>query len=82
MWQEDEEARDYARELAAEVAGVPYAEGRAKGVKAGVKTGVTAVGKAGAKGSEEKELAMLMMSRKKRRLYDRMQFGIERKVRQ
>ena len=30
--------------------------------------------------SEDKALAMLMMSRKKRRLYDRMQHGINKKA--
>ena len=66
----------YKRELKAEVAGVPYA----KGSDAKRKPKVATQSPAEKQAAEEQELAKLMMSRKKRKLYDRMQYGIEKKA--
>lgn len=79
---EDDEAARYRKELAAEVAGVAYAESsKSKTAKAAAgKRKAAPVASGGDSGkSEDKELAMMMMSRKKRRLYDRMQYGIAKK---
>ena len=57
--------------MAAEAAGVPVA--RAKGKKRG------ALSSEARAAAEEKELAKGMMSRKKQRLYERMQYGINKK---
>ena len=69
---DNDEARQYSRELASEFAGKSYAPQDGGSKK---RRSMPADGAAG----EEKALAMLMMSRKKRRLYDRMQYGIEKK---
>jgi len=71
---DNEESAQYARELAAEVAGVPYSDASTKGRPKPKRARPVE------QRDEEQELAKLMMSRKKRRLYDRMQYGIQRKA--
>ena len=73
---DDDDAARYRKELAAEVAGKSYAESST--TKASKRK--TAAAGSGSGVSEDKALAMMMMSRKKRRLYDRMQYGINKKA--
>ena len=72
----DDDANEYDRELRAERQGVSYEKASKVSERKRKQASVPSVDKAA---TEEKELAKLMMSRKKQRLYDRMQFGIKRK---
>ena len=72
-----DEAVRYRKELAAEVAGVSYAQSSATAM---AKRRRQSAGSGDSNVSEDKALAMMMMSRKKRRLYDRMQYGIQKKA--
>jgi pescadillo protein len=70
-------AAEYASELASEIGG-----GGSKGKSGRAKAAAAAAAQKGGKAaemSEEKALALMMMPRKKRRLYDRMQHGIQKR---
>jgi len=72
-----DEALRYRKELAAEAAGKSYADSAAADL---IKRKRQNTANDDGKVSEDKALAMMMMSRKKRRLYDRMQYGINKKA--
>ncbi|CCE87300.1 Piso0_005848 [Millerozyma farinosa CBS 7064] len=75
----DEEAKadlEAQKELELEVAGVKYSE---SGKDASTDSNKKAKGKKRSAEDEEKELKMIMMTNKQRKLYKKMQYGIEKK---